>query len=571
MTGLPVHDFKVEVAFTSDATDTTPTWVDVTDWVLAVQTARGREDELAVIQPGSLNVLLDNSDRRFDADYASGPYFGYIRHNRQVRVAVQQDSGDPWTYLARGYADEWIQAFDTDRGNVVALNCTDRFKLLTKYSNTGTTVEEQADDRIVAILEAGGGAAVIIPSGERSINADGYACRTVVAYVYDGGQSTLQNLHDVALADGGAMFMDGEGVFVFQSTRFRTDNTRATVSQGTFGNNTSNPSCIPIENDISPTVTDSVVANYVTVTCGDGSVDIAQDATAIASDGRLEIDLGNTLLRALDGPDRVADVLLLRKDPHQRISQLTLDGLTDPDALEQAIAREISDRVTVEIIPPGHSTGTARDYYVESVAHDISLQPAQWLTTMALSSTGGAATLVDPFTFSDDFDRADSAVTLGGGWEIGCNQATQNAVFGISSNRAYYVSGGGGQDVFALRDVGVGDFDMTVTCTTASDAASAAIFWRVSADNRSYYCYGFNAIYKVTNGGGAPVVTGRPAITSGDVVRVVAAGTTTTVYINGSVVYTGTAAQFYPTHEKHGFGSIGSYTGTRWDDFSISF
>lgn len=387
------YDLQILCAFTTPALSGTPSWTDITEWALAFTTRRGRDDELAVIQPGELQLVLDNSDGRFEPDNSAGPYYGDLRPMRRLRVLAQADALSSPLAVWDGYVDSWTPTYPNSAvsGRICTVTATDRFKQLARHTNSGTTVAEDAEARILAILENGGTPNEIIPAAYRNINPGGYATRNLVAYDYDA-VNTLQALNDVALSDGGAMFMDAYGVFTFQSTVYRTSATVSTVSQGTFGNT---PSAIPVENDLDPTVSDSIMANYVTVTCGDGSVDVAQDAASIAEDGLLVLDIGNTLLAPADGPDRAADVLLLRKDPRPRFRSVTVDCTTSDDAMTQALEREISDRITIALVPPGADQGYSRDQYVEAVAHDVSVTNRTWLTTFSVSGGYGGATAID--------------------------------------------------------------------------------------------------------------------------------------------------------------------------------
>jgi hypothetical protein len=291
-------------------------------------------------------------------------------------------------YLSSGYADSWTRTWPGGLvRSVTRLEATDRMKLLAKRTNTGTTVQEQADDRLIAILE-NGGVDVIVPSGSRSINADGYNCRTLVAYTYTG-TDTLSNCQDVARAEGGAFFADGQGKVQFQGTRYRTDNARSTTSQATFGNTSGS---IDVEDDLDSTVSDTMMANRVTVTDGVGGTHVAEDLTYQGEDGVIELPLGNTLLRALDAPDRAADVLLLRKDPRPRYDSITVDLLTQSAATQELLCGlRISDRVTLEIDPLGGGTAMSRDQYIEGIAHDVDFVNPAWRVTFQLSGAYGGA------------------------------------------------------------------------------------------------------------------------------------------------------------------------------------
>src|SRR5687768_8186180 len=101
------YDLQVLIAFTTPALSGTPSWTDVTDYALAFTTRRGRDDELAVIQPGEMQLVLDNSDSRFEPDNAAGPYYGDLRPMRRIRVVAQADSLSTPLAVWDGYVDSW--------------------------------------------------------------------------------------------------------------------------------------------------------------------------------------------------------------------------------------------------------------------------------------------------------------------------------------------------------------------------------------------------------------------------------------------------------------------------------
>lgn len=289
--------------------------------------------------------------------------------------------------LFTGYADLWRRQ-PADRTTV--MQATDRFKILARRRNTLTRVEEFAAVRLSALLD--NGATPIIPAAERRINDGAFASRTLIAYTYDA-VNTLQAINDVSLSDGGQVFMAGDGAFVFQATRYRTNYDRSLIPQATFGNTTGT---IRPTTDLQATVSDDVMANYVTVTDGAGGVKVAQDAASIAEDGLLELDVGNTILRPADAQDRVDDVLLLRKDPRPRYDRVSVDCVADPDALAASFRLEISDRISVKVVEVGRAQGYSRDSYVESVEHDVDLPSSSWITTYSLSGSEGGATVISP-------------------------------------------------------------------------------------------------------------------------------------------------------------------------------
>lgn len=402
MSGLPVYALSVEIAFTSALSDATPVWVDVTDRVRSFITRRGRDDELAVIQPGTATFVLDNTDGYFDRD-GSGTYAGSIRPNRPVRVRAKRLSTSDWHPVWYGYADSWTRSWPGGADDsITTLEATDRFKLLAQRTHTTALVRpaETAVYRITALLENNG--YPMVPAGERALNTDGYATRNLAAYTYDTFGSALGNLHDAAHGDGGQLFMSAAGQFVFQTYAFRSTHTLATTSQGNFGNASSTD--IPVEHDFSTVVDDVAMANYVRVTDADGVVQVAADDDAIFADGPVFVNVGSTLLPTADAQARADAVLAAMKAAEPRIPRVTVDGTSDTNVMAQILAREISDRITIRFVAPGESQGWERPQHVEAIEHDVDVAQGTWRASFALSpATGGAVTLADDGTVMTDF------------------------------------------------------------------------------------------------------------------------------------------------------------------------
>lgn len=387
MTGFPT--LLVQIAFTTAYNDTTPTWVDVTGYTESVSTKTGRPSELSNAEPGTVTVALNNTDGRFDPDNASGPYAGYVRPLRRIRIGATANG----TYypMFTGFVDSFVKTWPNGADHsITTVTATDRFKLLARRFDTfNSRPDEFADIRITALLQHSG-----IGAADRIINAAALPARTVATYDYDG-MNLLQGLQDAAFADGGLLFMDGYGRIVFQTVKYRQIGgaTRARTSQARFGNDATS---IPVEPDLDPRVDDTLMANKVLVTDCNGEVQMAQDTALATSDGPLELDLGGTLLLTTDAQDRVADMLALRKNPTVRYNSAAVDVLTLSAAnQEKVLARELSDRLTLAVIPPGLSSGTARDQWIEGVQHDITITGGpQWKTTFQLSSAGDAVTVI---------------------------------------------------------------------------------------------------------------------------------------------------------------------------------
>lgn len=127
---------KVEIAFTYDPVDTTPTWTDVSAYVREGNLQRGRSSELDQFTAGSCEIVLDNRDRRFDPLNTSSPYAPYILPRCQVRVTATYAAVD--YPMFRGFVTSWPQ--DRDVGNrdaTARMQCVDGLAYLSAQKLEG--------------------------------------------------------------------------------------------------------------------------------------------------------------------------------------------------------------------------------------------------------------------------------------------------------------------------------------------------------------------------------------------------------------------------------------------------
>lgn len=146
--------------------------------------------------------------------------------------------------------------------------------------------------------------------------------------------------------------------------------------------------------------------------------------------------------------------------------------------------------------------------------------------------------------FLDEFNRADSATTLGAGWTVSPGgQATVDggsAVWGIQSNAAYPVSRAfnntfGSLETLAWRDDGEADVDITITYGVAG-SATGILFRATSALDSYFTVFRDRVAFNTAN-----VFTFSSAA-DGDVMRVLARGSLIEVYLNAALVGSGSSS-----------------------------
>lgn len=127
----------VEVAFTTNPGTVPGSWTDISQWCMGPMVwSYGRDAEMDQAQAGTLSLVLDNRDRRFDPLHNLGPYYGNLKPRKRIRVTA---SG---TTLFTGFVDGWPQTYDDfARVATVELKAIDPTVFLATSKITGTPYE----------------------------------------------------------------------------------------------------------------------------------------------------------------------------------------------------------------------------------------------------------------------------------------------------------------------------------------------------------------------------------------------------------------------------------------------
>ena len=72
--------------------DTTPTYIDITNYMLEGSYQRDGGGDLDDPQAGTATITLDNRDRRFEPTYAAGAYYPDIKPLRRMRLSIDGDT-----------------------------------------------------------------------------------------------------------------------------------------------------------------------------------------------------------------------------------------------------------------------------------------------------------------------------------------------------------------------------------------------------------------------------------------------------------------------------------------------
>lgn len=365
-----------EVAWTDAPGVVSPTWTDLADDLNSTRLqeftiARGRQMELDEIETGTLAGTLRNQDRALDPLLPTATYYPNVVPIRQARLraavlGVEYD-------LFRGDVQDWPQDWQGLQ-NETPVDALDAFDALADAEFSDDRPAELSGARVNAILDAIGW-----PAGMRAIDG-GQSMMKATTYETANAKTELQL---VAKSEQGVLFIDPTGNVTFHE-RHRRWKPPYNTSQVTFSNR---PTGAEVAfTDAKLVYSKQRIRNYITVTQTGGVTEVRSDSTSITAYRRRAYSL-ETIQDTVGDVASTADYLLAKgKDAIARVEEITLEPQQDTDLWEHALGRELGDRVTTTIYPPGTTTTAITSVgVIERIEHSYSAQTKRWVTRFRLS------------------------------------------------------------------------------------------------------------------------------------------------------------------------------------------
>ena len=394
-------DITVEIGFDSDPFDETQTFEDISQYVRQFTTNRGRVNELGQFGAGSAQIMLSNTDNRFNPSqtthyYDSANSRSKIQPLKRVRISANYSSS---TYvLFEGFLDTIPVVFTAQgQDSVVTFRATDAFKIFqsgvldsrswrlgragfselgqsTRLGYTDTT--ELSSDRVTRILDAVG-----FPSNRRDVLTG-----TINVQSQSLTDNTLTALREVETAENAQFFISADGKATFRNRDYRLSNTKAVNVQGTFSNTGSD---LPYT-DVSLSLDDNEIVNLYEWTREGGSTQYASDAdsiirfTAFANTKSTINENDSDVLSIIQ--QKVAETSI----PIVRIDKLTVNPRDNTGLWTQVLDREFGDRIKVKIQDPSGTT-IEDELLIESIQHTVNGSSQSWSWSATLSPAGSSA------------------------------------------------------------------------------------------------------------------------------------------------------------------------------------
>lgn len=394
-------DLTVEIGFDSDPFDETQSFTDVSQYVRQFSTSRGRINELGQFGAGSAQIMLSNTDNRFNPSqttyyYDSTNSRSKIQPLKRVRISATYSSS---TYvLFEGFLDTIPVVFTAQgQDSVVTFRATDAFKIFQSgvldsrswrigrggFSELGQSTRlgyedltELSSDRVTRILNAVG-----FPSNRRDVLTG-----TVNVQSQQLADNILSALREVEVAENAQFFISADGKATFRNRDYRLSNTKAVNVQGTFSNTGSD---LPYTN-VSLSLDDNEIVNVYEWTRENGSTQYISDADSV-----LRFTAKGSTKSTINVSD--SDVLSIIEQkiaetslPIVRVDKLTVNPRDNTGLWTQVLDREFGDRIKVKIQDPSGTT-IEDELLIESIQHTVNGSSQSWSWSATLSPAGSSA------------------------------------------------------------------------------------------------------------------------------------------------------------------------------------
>jgi hypothetical protein len=365
---------------------------DVSEYVRSLSISRGRSDQFSSFRAGTLTLVLNNNDRRFDPINESSPYYNSTTGRSGVtprrRVQIVGDNIPLFTGRVSDIDVEYNYELST-----VTITAADDFTLLanTFTGAASTPPVELSGARVSRILNL---PEVAYPAASRSI---GTGVAALGAFPIAANTNAANYLGRVAEAEQGLFFCAADGTLTF------TD--RATTAFALpVVNFTDQGIGLPYQG-LATIYGNEFLFNRVQATTETGVPQIAEDAASQTTFGVTTLTLDGLLLGSdADALTLAEQLLSFYKQPEYRFDDLRLVVSAMSDLERDSVLQvEMGDVISIErTFTVGSPASVVKEYGVDRITHQI--LPDRHIVTFGLFD----ALIVFPLILDDpEFGRLD--------------------------------------------------------------------------------------------------------------------------------------------------------------------
>lgn len=351
---------------------------DVTEYVSAVNTSRGKDPIQTNYPPGEAEVQFNNQNRYFDPLYSASPYAGNIVPRREVRVYGNDIE------IYRGWIDDWDLNYQNNGDSISIAKAFDALQLFNnKVVSAHTPVEQKSGARIEAILDR---SEIGWPSSLRQID-DGQV--TLAANPISEPINALQYLQSMAGSDPGDIYVTREGKFAFEDRTKGGPSTDLVSFGGT---------AIPFDN-VNVTYGAELLFNEIVLTRQNGGTVTVIDPVSIDEFGVRSWNISDSQVSDdLQLVDIGVGLGKLYSRPQYRFSSIDIKMSKLSEAQQnQVLGLDFGDVCFMQFTP--NNVGDAIEEYVEIVGIDHRIDVEQHIVTLSLNPQLSAFFVLDDAVF----------------------------------------------------------------------------------------------------------------------------------------------------------------------------
>lgn len=393
-------NLTVEIGFDSEPFDSSQSFTDISQYVRSINISRGRSNELGQFTAGSCELLLSNSDNRFNPTqsthyYDSGNSRTKIQPLKVVKVTATYDSSSYVLYY--GFLDQIPVMFPAKGADsVVRFTAIDAFKIFQAqtiqsvgwkigqvgFSELGSSTRlgyadsvELSSVRLSRLLDSVG-----FPSSLRDINTG-----TLTVQQQALTSNLLSAMRECETAENAQFFIAKDGKATFRNRDYKLSNTKAVDVQATFDNSGSN---LPYQDVVTSFDTDEV-KNVYEWTRNSGTAQYVADADSVSrytakTSTQSTINTSDANVLSII-QQKISETAL----PIERIDSLRINPRDDVNLWAKVLGLEFGDRVKVNITNPNGST-FSDEVWIQSIRHSINSGSQTWNYTVSLSPAGSS-------------------------------------------------------------------------------------------------------------------------------------------------------------------------------------
>ena len=276
--------------------------------------------------------------------------------------------------LFHGFVDAWDLTWQDPSWAEVTVTATDAFKILERSERAAVDpvgAGELSGARIHRILDT-----INWPAVDRVIDQ---GTVTLQATTLEG--SALEELHQVADAELGDLFIRGDGRIVFRSRNASYTAPNSAVSTLVIGDQEPE---LPYKS-VELSYDHDTLINRVIASRRDGEPVVLEDLESIDEYWPQAITQSDLLLEDDTAVTIWAGVILSTcSQPELRFTQVELWPRMNPELWPFVLGREIGDRITIVRRPPGGGPPITQDAFIRGIEHEVT--PTNWITRWALQS-----------------------------------------------------------------------------------------------------------------------------------------------------------------------------------------